>query len=249
MEDVMHWQERTEMLIGDQGVKALNEAHVLVIGLGGVGGMAAEMLCRAGIGEMTIADSDTFSASNRNRQLGALLSTEGLSKAEAMAARLLDINPALTLHVVGAFSKDEFTLKLLSAAPYNYVLDAVDTLSPKSFIIFHAVQLGLPIVSSMGSGAKLDPSLVRVADLSETFQCTFAFDVRKRLRKMGLESGVQAVFSPEPVKKGSIIHKDGLPYKKSQIGTISYMPAVFGCVCASVVIRGILDQATKTSFK
>ncbi len=234
------WQERTAMLIGAEGLARLASAHVLIVGLGGVGGMAAEMLCRAGIGELTIADSDSFTASNRNRQLMALCSTEGLSKAEVMAARLKDINPDVKLTVYKKFTKDDFTLELLNAAKYDYVLDAIDTLSPKSFFIFHARSLGYPVVSAMGSGAKLDPAQVQVADLSETYQCTFAFDVRKRLRRMGLETGIQAVFSAEPIIKGSIIHQEGLLHKKSQIGTISYMPAIFGCVCASVVIRGLL---------
>jgi len=242
MKTSVNWQERSEMLIGADGLKKLTAAHVLVAGLGGVGGMAAEMLCRAGIGEMTIADSDTFSASNRNRQLQALTSTEGQSKADVVAARLLDINPDLKLHVSKQYVSDEFTLALLKTAHYDYVLDAIDTLSPKSFFIFHAVELGYPIVSSMGSGAKLDPSMVRVADISETYQCTFAFDIRKRLRRMGLQTGVQTVFSPEPVIKGSIVHQEGLQNKKSRIGTISYMPAVFGCFCASVVIRALLGN-------
>lgn len=236
----MNWQERTEMLIGPEGLQKLSSAHVLVAGLGGVGGVAAEMLCRAGIGEMTIADSDTFTPSNRNRQLQALLSTDGRPKAEVMAERLLDINPALKLHVFSKYMKDELTLELLSAARYDYVLDAIDTLSPKSFFIFHAREMGFPVVSSMGSGAKLDPAQIQIADLSETYQCTFAYDVRKRLRKLGITTGVKAVFSAEPVIKSSIVHQEGMQNKKSQIGTISYMPAVFGCFCASVVIRDLL---------
>lgn len=230
------------MLIGDEGVARLGRAHVLVAGLGGVGGMAAEMLCRAGIGELTLADSDTFSASNRNRQLHALISTEGRAKAEVVAERLLDINPHLKIHVCTEYMKDEFTLQLLTAARYDYVVDAIDTLSPKSYFLFHTLQLGISVVSSMGSGAKLDPSQVRVADLSETFQCTFAHDVRKRLRRLGVEQGVKAVFSTEPVIKSSIIHQEGMQNKKSQIGTMAYLPAVFGCFCASVVIRDLLEE-------
>lgn len=244
MKSPKQWQERTEMLVGAEGLARLKAAHVLVAGLGGVGAMAAEMLCRAGIGELTLADGDIVSPSNRNRQLIALCSTEGLSKTELMAKRLQDINPEVKLHLFHQFMKDEFTLELLNAAHYDYVLDAIDTLSPKSYFIFHAVERGFRVVSSMGSGAKLDPSMVRVVDLSETYQCTFAYDVRKRLRRLGLETGVQAVFSPEVVIKGSIVHQEGMPYKKSQVGSISYMPAVFGCYCASAVIQGLLEKTT-----
>jgi tRNA A37 threonylcarbamoyladenosine dehydratase len=242
MQITKDWRERSRMLVGDEGVERLARAHVLVAGLGGVGGMAAEMLCRAGIGTLSISDSDYFSPSNRNRQLNALCSTDGRSKAQVTAERLRDINPDVVLHVHEQYMKDDYTLQLLQSAPYDYVLDAIDTLSPKSYFIFHALQLGLRVVSSMGSGAKLDPTLVQVADLSETNHCTFAHDVRKRLRRLGVEKGVKAVFSPEPVIKQSIIHKEGMQNKKSEIGTISYMPAVFGCVCASVVIRDLLQD-------
>lgn len=236
------WQKRTKMLIGDDGAAKLQAAHILVAGLGGVGSMAAEMLCRAGIGQMTIADRDIVTSSNRNRQLPALLSTEGLDKADVVARRLLDINPELKLNVAKKYISDDETMKLLQAAPYNCVVDAIDTLSPKIYLLFHAMQLQLRVVSSMGSGAKLDPAQVRVADISETYQCTLAYDIRKRLRKLGLEKGVRAVFSPEPIIKNSIIHHEGEKNKKSIIGTISYMPAVFGCFCASEVIRGIIGK-------
>lgn len=236
------WRKRTELLIGKQGIEKLEQAHVLVAGLGGVGSMAAEMLCRAGIGKLTIADGDQITATNRNRQLPALVSTEGMDKTEVVANRLKDINPDIQLIISKNYLKDQATVDLLSAAPYDFVVDAIDTLSPKVYLLFHAVQLGLKVVSSMGSGAKLDPEQIEVCDLSETHHCTLAYDIRKRLRRMGVETGIQAVFSPEPIVKDSIIFHDGEKNKKSMVGTISYMPAMFGCYCASVVIRSLIGQ-------
>lgn len=230
-----HWQSRTELLIGEDGLKKLAEARVLVVGLGGVGGAAAEMLVRAGVGDLTIADSDTIQPSNRNRQIVALSSNENLLKAEAMAARLKDISPSLRLHTETSYLKDEAMVRLLERG-YDYVVDAIDTLSPKVYLIVHGMRMGLRIVSSMGSGSKLDPCRVRVADLSETNTCPFAYDIRKRLRRLGIETGVRAVFSDEKPVSGSFIHSEG-QNKKSTLGNISYMPMVFGCVCASVVIR------------
>ncbi len=239
----MPWRSRTEMIIGPDGVSRLEESHILVAGLGGVGAAAAEMLCRAGIGTLTLLDADTVADSNRNRQLPALCSTLGRLKTDVVGERLMDINPALRLIRFSEYIKDEKTENLLDAAKYDYVVDAIDTLSPKIWLIAHCVQRQLPVVSSMGSGAKLDPSQVRAVDLSETYQCTFAYDIRKRLRKLGVVSGVKAVFSPEVVIKSAIRHQEGEQNKKSVIGTISYMPVVFGCHCASVVIRDLLGRS------
>jgi tRNA threonylcarbamoyladenosine dehydratase len=236
------WRKRTELLIGEKSVEKLEQAHVLVIGLGGVGSMAAEMLCRAGIGKLTIADGDQITATNRNRQLPALVSTEGMDKTEVVANRLKNINPDIRLIIAKNYLKDQATVELINAAPYDFVVDAIDTLSPKVYLLFHSVQLGLKVVSSMGSGAKLDPAQILVCDLSETHHCTFAYDIRKRLRRMGVETGIQAVFSPEPNVKSAIIFHDGEKNKKSMVGTISYMPALFGCYCASVVIRSLIGQ-------
>lgn len=228
------------MLVGDAGIEKLSSAHVAVFGLGGVGGMAAELLCRAGIGTLTIVDGDSYHASNRNRQIGALCSTDGKKKAEEMSARLLDINPDLKLHVHAEYLKDQPMIDVLSAAKYDYVVDAIDTLSPKIYLLFHAVRLGLQVVSSMGSGARFDPLQIKTADISETHTCTLAFDLRKRLRRLGLTNGITCVFSTEPHQKSAVVHCEDEKNKKSVIGTISYMPPVFGSVCASIVIRALL---------
>lgn len=235
----LEWQERTHLMLGDEGLAKLHKAHVLIAGLGGVGAMAAEMLCRAGVGAITIVDADKIQASNRNRQLLALKSTEKMDKIHVMSERLMDINPDLKLQALNVFLKDQSIIDLL-AQPCDYVIDAIDTLSPKVYFIFYAAKNKHRLVSSMGAGGRMDPSLVQVSDISESFQCKLAFDIRKRLRRLGLTSGFKVVFSSEPVPPETIIKTEAERNKKSNVGTISYMPSVFGCYCASVVIRDLL---------
>jgi len=233
------WLNRTELLIGTDKLDILRRSHVLIVGLGGVGSAAAEMLCRAGIGKMTLADGDVVEPGNRNRQLIALKSTEGQKKTEVLARRLLDINPDIELVLNGNYLKEDPMMRLLEDK-YDYVVDAIDTLSPKSYMLLYAVQLKHRIVSAMGAGAKLDISKIQVADISETHTCTFAFDIRKRLRRLGITSGFKAVFSTEPPIKESVVFNNSAKNKKSVAGTISYMPVAFGCYCASVVIRDLI---------
>ena len=233
------WLQRTELLIGSDKLSKLRQAHILVIGLGGVGAYAAEMLCRSGVGQMTIVDGDKIHATNRNRQLIALSSVEGLRKAATMGQRLLDINPGLELTVHDEYIKDERMIEILNGN-FDYVIDAIDTLAPKVFLIFHCVSKGLKIVSSMGSGGKFDPMQVRISDLSESYNCNLASILRKRLHGLGVYTGVKVVFSPETVNPETIILTDSELNKKSTVGTISYMPPVFGCFLASVVIREII---------
>jgi len=237
--DSFDWQERTRLLIKTSSLEKLKASHVLVAGLGGVGAYAAEMLCRAGVGKLTIADSDKVNTSNRNRQLLALRSTHGQPKVEIMARRLRDINPEIELKLIAEFLRDERTNQVLDGG-FDYVIDAIDTLSPKAFFIKHTVNIGLPLVTSMGAGGKLDPLKVRVADFAHTYHCNLAKTLRKRLRKLGVAGGFKAVFSTEFVDEESITQINDEPNKKSTAGTISYMPAVFGCVCASVAIRDLL---------
>lgn len=234
------WLERTELMLGKEALGRLRTANVLVVGLGGVGAYAAEMLARAGVGRMTIADSDSVSESNINRQLIALHSTVGRKKAEIMSERLLDINPELALRVVDEYVKDELTYRLLDSERFDYVVDAIDTLSPKLALILGCLERRYPLVSSMGAGAKLDPTQLEIADISKTHHCPLAHMLRKRLHKAGVRSGFKAVFSPEPPIESAIISCDERN-KASNAGTISYMPALFGIGCASVVIRDICD--------
>lgn len=226
------------MLIGAEGLKRLKASSVLVVGLGGVGAYAAEMICRAGIGSMTIVDGDTVHPSNRNRQLLALESTKGFPKAELMASRLKDINPKLKLTAVNEYIKDERMIEILNFG-YDYVVDAIDTLSPKIFLIFHSMQRKYRLVSSMGSGGKYDPLQIKIADISETTNCTLARILRKRLHRLDITEGFMAVYSPEVIDKNKIVPATCEPNKASVVGTISYMPAAFGIACASVVIRDL----------
>ncbi len=233
------WRTRTVLLLGDEAVARLAGSHVLVVGLGGVGAFAAEEICRAGVGQMTIVDADVVNLSNLNRQLPALHSTLGMPKAEVMATRLLDINPALRLNVKNVFLRDEKTESILDEMHYDFVVDAIDTLNPKVFLIYHAMQRDIPIVSSMGAGAKFDPSRIRIADISKTTDCGLAKAVRKRLREMGIRSGLPAVFSTETAKPDAIVETSGELCKRTTTGTVSYMPAIFGCYIASYVIRSL----------
>ena len=231
---------RTELLLGSEKVKKLMNSNVLVVGLGGVGAYAAELICRAGIGKMTIVDGDIYQPSNINRQLGALSSTLGKNKADNMKERLLEISPGLKLTVIPKYVTDEEMPGLLNEK-FDYVVDAIDTLSPKIQLIYNTLQKGFPLVSSMGSGAKLDPSGIKVADISKTHNCNLARAIRKNLHRLGIYEGFKVVYSPEEVIKESVMLVKGERNKKSVVGTISYMPAIFGCYCASVVIRDIIE--------
>ena len=234
------WMERTELLLGAEKLARLTEARVLVVGLGGVGAYAAEMLVRSGIGSLTIVDADRIAPSNINRQLIALHSTVGASKADVLAARLLDINPALRLSARHEYLQGAAIDALLDEG-FDYVVDAIDTLTPKVSLIKGALDRNIPLVSSMGAGAKTDPTLLEIKDISKSHHCPLAHLLRKRLHKLDIRRGFRVVFSPEPVREGSMILCEET-HKKSNVGTISYMPALFGCHCASVVIRDLLDE-------
>lgn len=234
MED---WQQRTRLLLGLEKADRLQRAHVLVVGLGGVGAYAAEMICRAGVGRMTIVDADTVQPTNLNRQLPALHSTLGQAKADVMAARLRDINPQLELTVVQAFLKDDDIPALLDAASYDFVVDAIDTLAPKCHLIAETLRRRIKIVSSMGAGAKSDITQVRFADVWDTCHCGLSKAVRKRLQKMGIRHKLPVVFSTEQADPKAVLLTDDEMNKKSTCGTVSYLPAVFGCYLAEYVIR------------
>ena len=236
------WKDRTRLLIGDEGVNKLNNSHVLVVGLGGVGAYAAEQLARAGVGKLTLVDGDVVNATNRNRQLLALCSTEGRPKAEVMAERLRDINPDIELEVINQYMKDDAIIELVSK-PYDYVVDAIDTVAPKVFLLYYAKQNNQRVVSCMGAGGKFHPDRIEIADIAQSNHCRLAFYIRKRLHRLGVFDGITAVFSPEPVD-GSAIVTEGVEEqnKVSNVGTISYMPAAFGIFCASAVINGLLGK-------
>ncbi len=236
------WLSRTHLLVGDAGLTQLQNAHVLVVGLGGVGSFAAEFIARSGIGTMTIVDGDVVDPSNRNRQLPALATTHGQSKADLMAERLTAINPALQLRVVKEFLTPEKVREILEAGPYDYVMDCIDSITPKLTLLATSLDYAYPLISSMGAGGKYDPTQLRVADLFDTYECMLAHYVRKRLKKYGITSGIKVVFSTEKIQKDSLMLTDGNNFKRSAYGTVSYIPATFGSVCASVVIRELLGQ-------
>lgn len=247
------WQERTALLLGDEALGRLRSSTVVVAGLGGVGAYAAEMTARAGVGRMIIIDSDRVSESNKNRQLLALDSTEGQLKVDVMGGRLLDINPELHIVKVPEYLTEDNVSAVLDSALKemasagtvvrpDFVIDAIDTLSPKIALIAHCVHNGIPLVSSMGSGAKLDATKVRLADISKSYNCPLAFILRKRLRKIGISKGFQAVFSEELPEREAIVPTEGERNKKSQVGTVSYLPAVFGCICAQAAVRHLCGK-------
>lgn len=257
------WQERTALLLGEEALLRLREAVVVVAGLGGVGAYAAEMVARAGVGRMVLIDSDRVGESNKNRQLLALDSTLGRLKTEVMAERLLDINPELHIVKVPEYLTEDNIPEVFENAlremalcgssdpdgaltdepaastglAPDFVIDAIDTLAPKIALISHCVHSGIPLVSSMGAGAKLDATKVRLTDISKSYNCPLAFILRKKLRKIGITKGFPVVFSEELPERDAIVPTEGERNKKSQVGTISYLPAVFGCVCAQAAVR------------
>ena len=231
------WKQRTRLLLGEEKMERLQQAHVLVVGLGGVGAYAAEMICRAGVGRMTIVDADTVQPTNINRQLPALHSTMGREKAEVLAARFKDINPDIQLTVLPVFLKDDNIPELLDAARYDFIVDAIDTLAPKCYLIAEALKRHIKIVSSMGAGAKSDITQIRFADIWDTYHCGLSKAVRKRLQKLGIKRKLPVVFSTEQADPKAVLLTEDEQNKKSTCGTVSYMPAVFGCYLAEYVIK------------
>ena len=243
MQDIS-WLSRTSLLIGEEALRHLTTQHVMVVGLGGVGSFAAEFIARSGIGRMTIIDGDVVDPTNRNRQLPALSTNHGVSKAEIMADRLRAINPEIQLEVVKSFVTPEMVVEQLSRRP-DYIIDAIDSITPKITFLRLAYEMQLPLVSSMGAGAKLDPTRLQVVDISETYMCPFAQQIRKNLKNHNIRKGIKVVFSPEDPIKESLMLTDGKNFKKSAYGTISYLPAVFGAVAASVVIRDLIKMKSE----
>ncbi len=237
----LSWLSRTQLLIGEEKLRYLTGQHVMVVGLGGVGSFAAEFIARSGIGKMTIIDGDVVDPTNRNRQLPALSTNHGESKASIMAERLKAINPELELNVIRSFVNPEMVEEQLKSQP-NYIIDAIDSISPKITFLKLAYASKIRVVSSMGAGAKLDPTKLQVVDISKTYNCPFAQQVRKNLKTAGIYKGIKVVFSPEQPIKESLMLTDGKNFKKSAYGTISYLPAVFGAVASSVVIRDLIAE-------
>ncbi len=236
------WLERTELLIKEDGLEKLQKANLLVVGLGGVGSFAAEFLARAGVGKMTIIDGDTVDLTNINRQLPALNSTLGKSKVAIVGERLLDINPDLKLSQLNQFLNPEDMEKIFDNQQYDYVLDCIDSVSPKVTLILNARRRKVKIVSCMGAGGKMDPSKVLVRDIHKTQSCYLAKQVRKRLKKENIDKGIRCVFSTEIQEEESLKMTDGSNFKRSFYGTISYIPAIFGLYAAAEVINYLIQK-------
>lgn len=239
------WLQRSELLIKKEGLEKLESSKVLVVGLGGVGSFAAEFLARAGVGNMTIVDGDIVDISNINRQLPALHSTIGKSKVDVVAERILDINPKINLTQINEFLSPERMNEILSAEHFDYVLDCIDSVSPKLALIIACRRKKIKIISSMGAGGKIDASKVMVRDLSKTNNCFLAKQIRKRLKKEGITKGFRCVFSTEIQNEDSLKLTDGSNFKKSFYGTISFIPALFGLHASAEVIN-YLVRSRKT---
>ena len=233
-----NWLERTELIMSAEKMQKLNQAHVLIVGLGGIGSFAAEFIARSGVGTMTIIDGDVFDPTNKNRQLTALNSTIGRNKAVVLGERLLDINPELKLNIVEEFVLPERVWTLLAEYKPDYVMDCIDSVTPKIEWIVACKRLKVKIISHFGAGGKTDPSQVLVASLENSYNCKLAAHVKKRLRRRGIGfKSVRAVFSSEIQQKSSLKMTNGANFKRSFYGTVSYMPALFGLIGAADVIR------------
>ena len=236
------WLQRTKLLVKEEGIERLQSANILIVGLGGVGSFAAEFLVRSGIGNLTIVDGDTVDITNINRQLPALNSTIGKNKTDVVAERILDINPEINLKKINEFLEPERMEEILTQEKFDYVLDCIDSLSPKLALIITCKRNKIKLVSAMGAGGKTDPSKVMVRDISKTNNCFLAKQIRKKLKKEQIHKGFRCVFSTEIQDENSLKMTDGSNYKKSFYGTISYMPAIFGLYAAAEVIRFLLKK-------
>lgn len=240
-----NWLERTELLIQKNGVAALKNSHILVVGLGGVGSFAAEFLARTGVGKLTIVDGDAVDITNINRQLPALHSTIGKKKIDIVSQRLKDINPEIELREISEFVEPQKMESLFNNEKFTYIVDCIDSVSPKIELIKLAKRNRVKMVSCFGAGGKMDPSKVLVADISKTESCFLAKTVRKRLKKENIDKGIRCVFSTEIQDEKSLQLTDGGNYKKSFYGTISYMPAIFGLYAAAEAINYILNKKSE----
>lgn len=241
-----NWLERTSLILGENEMKRLKNAHVLIVGLGGIGSFAGEFIARAGVGTMTIIDGDVFDPSNKNRQLTALDSTIGRNKAVVLGERLLDINPELQLNVVEEFVMPERVSELLEQYQPDYVIDCIDSVTPKLEWIMVCKRKKIKIITSLGAGGKTDPSKVQVGPLKNSHNCKLGHHIKKRLKRQDFGfKGVRCVFSSELQQKDSLKMTNGLNFKKSFYGTVSYMPALFGLMAAADVIRYFIEKERK----
>ncbi len=233
------WNSRTRLLLGEEGVRRLASARVLVAGVGGVGGYAAEILARTGVGHLTLADADTVSVSNLNRQLIALIPDIGRSKTELFANRFREINPEIDVATTDRFISADNVAELLDEG-FDFVVDAIDTVAPKTALIAECMRRRIPVISSMGAGGRTDASKIGYADLWETREDGLARAVRQRLKKAGLRRPLKTVSSTEAPRKGAIIEVNERN-KMSSYGTVAAIPAIFGIMAAQYVINKLCE--------
>jgi len=238
-------QERTEILIGESGLSYLAEKHLLVVGIGGVGGAVAEAIARAGIGRITLVDHDKVGLSNMNRQLVCTTETIGIDKAKAMGDRLLSINPEIKLNAHVGFLNKDTVESFLREGEFDYVLDCIDSVACKAELVATCQRLEIPVASSLGAGGRLDVTKAEITKLKDTYNCGLAVNLRRKLRRMGMSLDYPVVFSGEfpikPLPQQPIEHDpEALP--RAVNGTISYMPNLFGFMLAGFVVNDLLKQ-------
>lgn len=238
-----NWLERTELILGEDKIEQLKNAHVLIVGLGGIGSFAGEFIARSGVGTMTIIDGDVFDKTNKNRQLTALDSTIDRNKAVVLAERIKDINPAIQINIIEEFVLPERVWTILEEYRPDYVMDCIDSVTPKIEWIKACLRLKVKIISHLGAGGKMDASKVKVAKLENANNCKLGRYIKKRLRREGINfKRVKAVFSSEVQIKESLKMTNGLNYKRSFYGTVSYMPALFGLHGSAEVIKHLCNK-------
>lgn len=235
------YNQRTALLLGEEAINSLSKAHVMIVGVGGVGAYAAETIARTGVGNITIIDGDDVAPSNLNRQLPALHSTIGQSKVEVMRQRINDINPGCNVTALKTFIGVDDIKSFLSPKP-DFVIDAIDSISPKAALLEYCYRNKIKTISSMGAGGRVDPTQIKYADISETYHDGLAREIRKRLRKAGISSGIKTVFSTEQPRKTSLIMTDEIAFKTSSFGTVAWLPSIFGIMLAAYAINNIIEK-------
>lgn len=236
------YNQRTALLLGEDAINTLTKRHVMVVGVGGVGSYAVEMLARSGVGTLTIIDADVVSSSNINRQLPALMSTIEMSKVDVMKQRIKDINPDCKVNAINRFISAEDVSEILETFNPDFVVDAIDSVAPKIELIKQSLHRKIKIISSMGAGGRIDPTKVQYADIADTFHDGLARVVRQRLKEQGITRGLKVVFSSEQARKSSLIMTDEIQNKISSFGTVAWLPATFGIMLAAHVINRLTDQ-------
>lgn len=231
--------QRTALLLGQKKINRLRDSHILIVGLGGVGGMAMEMLARSGVGYFTLVDGDKVSGSNVNRQILAFSDNVGNTKVEEAKKRILRINPDAKVEVNATYLEAEDIPFLFEEKSYHFVLDCIDTVAPKVALLAECYKRKIPVISSMGAGAKLDPSRIKISDISKTSYCSLARVVRRGLKTQGIKKGIPVVYSSEEAIKSAVELGSQDKGKRTTVGTISYLPNLFGCFVAAYALENL----------